>query len=146
MPQSQLHTLTIWILDKSGIQMVQICLVVKWSGLRMVVWKPDKNVCFMFKNVRFSNGPPNHVINHLKMDKRSVWKVKCSYFRFLVFRWLGKQLTYWISDTFKAVKIFKNWKLIIMIFEVLSLAENLNLLKRANIFCRCLRLSTWNWI
>ena len=34
-------TVTIWILDKSGIQMVQTCLVVKWSGFLMVVWKLD---------------------------------------------------------------------------------------------------------
>ena len=32
-------TVTIWIPESSGIPMV--CLVVKWSGIWMVVWKPD---------------------------------------------------------------------------------------------------------
>ena len=36
-----LSTVTIWIPDKSGIQMVDLCLVAKWSGIPMVVWKPD---------------------------------------------------------------------------------------------------------
>ena len=31
---------------KSGIQMVQTCLAVKWSGFWAVVWKTDKNVHF----------------------------------------------------------------------------------------------------
>ena len=34
-------TVTIWIPDKSGIQMVDLCPVVKWSGIGTVVWKPD---------------------------------------------------------------------------------------------------------
>ena len=38
---------TIWIPSKSDILMVQICLVVEWSVFWMVVWKPDKNDCFM---------------------------------------------------------------------------------------------------
>ena len=50
------YTVTIWIPNKSGIQMVQMCLVIKWSGFWMVVWKLNKKVCFMVKNVQFWNG------------------------------------------------------------------------------------------
>ena len=41
------NTVTIWIPDKSGIWMVQVCPVVEWSGFWMVVWKPGKSACFM---------------------------------------------------------------------------------------------------
>ena len=34
-------TLTIWIPDKSGIWMADLCPVVKWSSIQMMVWKPD---------------------------------------------------------------------------------------------------------
>ena len=33
--------MTIWIPNLSGIQMVDLCPVVKWSGIQMGVWKPD---------------------------------------------------------------------------------------------------------
>ena len=58
---------------KSSIQMVQTCPVVIW-------WSENqtKKVCFMVKNVHFSNGPPNRMIrpfkNQTKMsDKSNVW-------------------------------------------------------------------------
>ena len=35
--------------------MVQACQFVKWSGFGMVVWKPDKNVCFMVLHVLYLN-------------------------------------------------------------------------------------------
>ena len=44
--QYMFDNVTIWIPDKSGIQMVQTCPVVKWSGFQMVVWKPDKKCLF----------------------------------------------------------------------------------------------------
>ena len=34
-------TLTIWIPDQYGFQMVDLCLVVKWSSIQLVVWKSD---------------------------------------------------------------------------------------------------------
>ena len=34
-------TVTLWIMDYTGIQMVDLCPVVNWSGFQMVVWKPD---------------------------------------------------------------------------------------------------------
>ena len=40
------NAVTIWILDKSGIQMVQMCQVVVLSRFGMVVWKPDKKCLF----------------------------------------------------------------------------------------------------
>ena len=50
-------TVTIWIPDKSGFQIVQMCPVFElWSENR------TKNVCFMVKNVGFWNGLSNHVI------------------------------------------------------------------------------------
>ena len=81
--------------------MVDLCPVVKWSSIWMVVWKPDWKSLFMVKNVQFSNGPPSHVI--LSFGHPVFW---C-----LIFRWLlysedlntdhlntGK---IWIPETFK---------------------------------------------
>ena len=53
-------TVTIWIPDSSGIQMVDLCLIVKWSGIQMVVWKPDWKSLFMVQNVQYSNDLPSH--------------------------------------------------------------------------------------
>ena len=47
--------------DKAGIWTVQTCPIVKWSGIWMVVWKPNKKCLFYGKNVRFLNGMTNHV-------------------------------------------------------------------------------------
>ena len=44
------NTVTIWIPDSSDIQMVDMCPVVKWSGIQMVAWKPDSSL-FMVQNV-----------------------------------------------------------------------------------------------
>ena len=55
------YTVTIWIPDKSVIQMEDLSPVVKWSGIWMVVWKPDwirpvyDPKCLVFKY------PPIHV-------------------------------------------------------------------------------------
>ena len=76
-------TVTIWIPDKSAIQMVQTSLVVKWSSFWLVGWKPDKNVSLMVWMVRLVTWS-----NNLKTGQKSVWKVECSEFMCLVFRWL----------------------------------------------------------
>ena len=55
-------TVTIWIPDKSDIQMVQMCPVVKLSGFWMVAWKPDKKCLFYGQNAWFSNGLPYHAM------------------------------------------------------------------------------------
>ena len=66
--------------------MVLRCLVVKWSWFRMVVRKPDKNVCFMVKNVR------NFMVRLIKWsDHLKTGQKKCltsQIFIFQVFRWL----------------------------------------------------------
>ena len=54
-------TVTIWIPNMSGIQMVDLCPGVKWSGIQMVVWKLDWKSLFMVQNVRYLNGPPSYV-------------------------------------------------------------------------------------
>ena len=75
-----MHTVTFWVLDKSGFLMVQTRLVVKCSSLQMVVCDPTENVWFMGLNVRYSNGPPNHLIrpfeNQIKVSKK--WNVQIS--------------------------------------------------------------------
>ena len=38
---------TIWILDKSGIQMFRTYPFLKWSGCQMMIWNLDKNFCFI---------------------------------------------------------------------------------------------------
>ena len=43
-------TVTIRIPDKSSIQMVQTCPVVKWSSFQMVVWKPNQKCLFYCLN------------------------------------------------------------------------------------------------
>ena len=40
---------------------VGLCLVVKWSGIQMVVSKPDWKNLIMVQNVRYLNGLPSHV-------------------------------------------------------------------------------------
>ena len=54
------NTVTIWIPDLSDIQMVDLCQFVKWSGIRMVVWKLDWKKPVNGPNVRYSNGLPMH--------------------------------------------------------------------------------------
>ena len=98
---STLSTVIIWIPDKSGIQMVQTCLVVKWSGFWVLVWKPGKNVCFRVKNVWFLNNLPNHIVRPFETCTKNCPKSECSYFRCSVFRWLlyfsynSCQITFW---------------------------------------------------
>ena len=41
--------------------MVDLCPMVKWSGIQMVAWKPDWKTLFMVQNVRYLNGLPSHV-------------------------------------------------------------------------------------
>ena len=82
-------TVTIWIPDKSGIGMVQACLVVNWSGFLMVVWKPDKKcLCYCLKCSVFEWCTISIDPTIWKLGKKSVSKVKCLDFRCLVFRWL----------------------------------------------------------
>ena len=54
-------TVTIWISDKSGIQMVQTCLIVGWYSFQMVVWKLDKKCLLQSKMSGNLNGLPNHI-------------------------------------------------------------------------------------
>ena len=54
-------TVAIWMPDESGIWMIDLCPVVKWSGIQMVVWKLDWNSLLMVQNVGYSNGQPSHV-------------------------------------------------------------------------------------
>ena len=83
-------TVTMWIPHKSGIQMFQTWPVAEWSGLWMMVWKPDKSL-FSGLNVRYLNGPPNHVIRPFENRTKSVQRVECSDFRCMqvvsVFEW-----------------------------------------------------------
>ena len=67
-------TATIWILDRYGFQMVDLCQVGKWSGIQMVVWKPTwwKSL-LMVQNVRYSNGLPSHVTTIWIVDTHTVW-------------------------------------------------------------------------
>ena len=41
--------------------MVDLCWVVRWCGIQMVVWKLDWKSLFVAQNVWYLNGPPNHV-------------------------------------------------------------------------------------
>ena len=41
--------------------MVDLCPVVKWSSIWMVVWKRDWKSLLMVQNVRYLNCPPSHV-------------------------------------------------------------------------------------
>ena len=52
----QINTVTIWIPELSRIQMVDLCQVVKWSSIQMVVWKLDWKKPFMVQNVCYLNG------------------------------------------------------------------------------------------
>ena len=55
---------TIWIPNKSGIWMFQMWQVVKWSGFRLVVWKPVKKCLFFYSK---ANG--NHEITIQKRKR-----------------------------------------------------------------------------
>ena len=92
------NTVTIWMPHKFGIQMVQTCPAVKWSVVEWLSESQTINVCFMVKNIRFLNGPPNSLIRPFEnRTKKSV--PKCSDFRGLVLRWLLYQtfLALWSS-------------------------------------------------
>ena len=89
-------TVTIWVQDKSGIQMVQTFPVVEWSGFWMVVRKLDKNVCFMVFQFRMVCLIMWSV--HIKTGQKSVQKVKCSNFRCSVLRWLLN--AFWSTYTY----------------------------------------------
>ena len=68
---NHLNSRQVWHLNSpnmSGCQMVRF-----W----MVVWK-----------VQYLNGPPTHMVRPSEYWKKSVWKVVCSDFGCLVFRWL----------------------------------------------------------
>ena len=41
--------------------MIDLCLIVKWSGIWMVVWKPDWKSLFLVQNVQYLNGRPGHM-------------------------------------------------------------------------------------
>ena len=41
--------------------MVDLCPVVKWAGILIVVWKLDRKSLFMVYIVQYSNGLPSHV-------------------------------------------------------------------------------------
>ena len=41
--------------------MVDLCPVVKWSGILMVGWKPDRKSLFMVQNVQYLNDPASHM-------------------------------------------------------------------------------------
>ena len=40
--------------------MVDLCWVVEWSGIQMVVWKPDWKKSVMVQSVRYLNGPKSN--------------------------------------------------------------------------------------
>ena len=41
--------------------MVDLCPVVKWPGIQMVVRKPTEKSLLMVQNVQYLNGPPSDV-------------------------------------------------------------------------------------
>ena len=67
------------------IHLVDLCPVVKWSGIPMVVWKPDWKRPVYGKNVRYSNGLPSHVTTIWILDTHTVWYTGVQIF-FLHFR------------------------------------------------------------
>ena len=75
--------------------------VIKWSGFQMVLWKPDKKVCFVVKNVRFSNLPLSTWWYLLKTGQKSVWKVKCSDYRcsdgYCIEQQKNSSINYWLD-------------------------------------------------
>ena len=78
----QHRPVVIWILDKSGIWMVQTCLVVEWSRFHMAVWKPDKKMAVLCSKM---SG-----IQMVRLSTWSIWKFDKKFstsqmFRFQVF-------------------------------------------------------------
>ena len=55
--------------------MVDLCPVVKWSSIWMVVWKLDWKSLIMVHNVQNYNGPPSHMTLPLKYRTPSVFSV-----------------------------------------------------------------------
>ena len=49
--------------------MVDLCPVIKWSGIQMVVWKPNWKKTLV-QNVRYSNGPPSQmpILSSIQMN------------------------------------------------------------------------------
>ena len=127
------NQVTIWIPDQSSIQVVDSCLVVKWSSIWMVVWKPDWKSLFIVQNVWFSNGLPSHVT--LPFEYRTptlsgiqvfsilmvtvVWYsngtfVSCIQMGVLIPDWIrldkGKKSSFWmLSQVIYLTSPFKNW-------------------------------------
>ena len=67
------NTVIIWIPGKSGIQIVDLCSDVKWSGIQMVVWKPDwKRPVYGQKCQVFEWSTKSHDFTIWKLDTPTV--------------------------------------------------------------------------
>ena len=68
-------TVGIWILNKSGCQMVQMSLVIKWSIFWRWSGNQTNNVCLTVKNVQFSNGLSDCVIGPFENRTKKVFEM-----------------------------------------------------------------------
>ena len=50
-------TVAILIMGQSGIQMVQSCMIVKWSAIQTTIWKADSFVCYSSSPTNYCGDP-----------------------------------------------------------------------------------------
>ena len=65
--------------------MVDLCPVVKWSSIQMVVWKRTEKSLFMVQNVQYLNVSPSHVTFPFEYRTPRLSVFKCSVFRWLLY-------------------------------------------------------------